>query len=449
MIKLDWKNCDFLKPYLNGIIELFETFDSVDKELFFVGGFVRDLYKSSLITSSSKGKFNKIVDLDFSTEINHDAVGKILKTKFEIKTVGKGEQHGTWGVLIPDDRSDSNLWVEITSFRKDTITNGRHSNTEHTNSIHEDASRRDFTMNALYMRQNGEVIDPLKTGIDDLSKGVIKFIGSPLERLEEDGLRLLRFFRFVATHDCKIGQEAYNSLENLPQNLLDDLDTQIHSDKVKKVISNERITIECNKLFNANNIISIVHSLRLMNKFLILETLFSANFNDTFFDRFQSAMVNVKNIFDINEDNFSSFILCIYFLHPDNLTLQTLKVNPLISKRILELLKQSAIILRIGEQLKDKKSLAIDDISVLRHMLKDDFEYLIIVYLSINDVPLTDIKKTLKLKYKVFPISARDIIDTGRTGGDISIAIKRLEKLWLEDTDLSRQSLLKILKEDA
>jgi poly(A) polymerase len=86
---------------------------------------------------------------------------------------------------------------EITTFRRDVETDGRRAVVAYTKEISEDARRRDFTMNALYARPNGAIVDPLG-GMEDLVAGHVRFIEDASARIEEDYLRILRFFRFTA-----------------------------------------------------------------------------------------------------------------------------------------------------------------------------------------------------------------------------------------------------------
>src|SRR5690606_12242514 len=87
---------------------------------------------------------------------------------------------------------------EITTFRRDVETLGRHAVVAFSDRIEEDAARRDFTMNALYSRADGQVLDPLGSGLADLAARHVRFVGNPEDRIREDYLRILRFFRFTA-----------------------------------------------------------------------------------------------------------------------------------------------------------------------------------------------------------------------------------------------------------
>ena len=108
-----------------------------------------------------------------------------------LKTAPTGIEHGTVTVIADGQP------FEVTTLRRDVETDGRHAIVHFTTDWKEDAARRDFTMNALYCDIAGEVLDPLG-GIADLKAGRVRFIGSAEDRIREDYLRILRFFRFFA-----------------------------------------------------------------------------------------------------------------------------------------------------------------------------------------------------------------------------------------------------------
>jgi poly(A) polymerase len=109
-----------------------------------------------------------------------------------LKTIPTGLAHGTVTVI-----ADS-VPHEVTTLRRDVATDGRHATVAFTDDWAGDASRRDFTINALYCDRQGQVFDPLG-GLADLIPLRVRFIGVPARRIEEDYLRILRFFRFSAT----------------------------------------------------------------------------------------------------------------------------------------------------------------------------------------------------------------------------------------------------------
>jgi poly(A) polymerase len=119
------------------------------------------------------------------------------------KPVPTGIDHGTVTVVAGD------LPHEVTTFRKDVETDGRRAVIAFADRVEEDAMRRDFTMNALYANAKGQVFDPLGTGLQDIAARRLRFIGDPHDRIAEDYLRILRFFRFHAHYgDLAAGLDA-------------------------------------------------------------------------------------------------------------------------------------------------------------------------------------------------------------------------------------------------
>ena len=134
-------------------------------------------------------------DIDLATRIAPDEVMQRLE-KARIKAVPTGIDHGTVTAV-----SDGHPF-EITTLRRDVSTDGRRATVAFTDDWKEDAARRDFTINALSADAlTGELFDYFG-GLDDLTKRHIRFIGDPLQRIAEDHLRILRFFRFHARFDA-------------------------------------------------------------------------------------------------------------------------------------------------------------------------------------------------------------------------------------------------------
>ncbi len=146
----------------------------------YVGGAVRDELLKLPVS-----------DVDLATRLLPDEVVKRLQAA-GIKAVPTGIQHGTVTAV-----SDGHPY-EITTLRRDVETFGRHATVAFTDDWKEDAARRDFTINALMADPvTGEVFDYF-SGLDDLEARHVRFIGDPFERIAEDHLRILRFFRFHA-----------------------------------------------------------------------------------------------------------------------------------------------------------------------------------------------------------------------------------------------------------
>ncbi len=130
-------------------------------------------------------------DIDLSTDARPETVIRIAEAA-GFKAVPTGIDHGTITVIA------DGLPHEVTTFRKDVETDGRRAVIAFADAVEDDAMRRDFTMNALYADASGRVTDPLGQGVADLQARRLRFIGDPHDRIREDYLRILRFFRFHA-----------------------------------------------------------------------------------------------------------------------------------------------------------------------------------------------------------------------------------------------------------
>ncbi len=171
------------KTEIKKIFKAIEEFSN-NSEIRYVGGCVRKAINNELID-----------DIDLAVNLNPDDVCKILK-KNNIKFYKTGIDHGTITVLIRNKK------FEITSLRKDILTDGRHAKVKFSNDWHEDASRRDFTINSIYADIDGNLFDPFD-GKKDLENGEIKFIGEAEKRIKEDYLRILRYIRFFLNYSKK------------------------------------------------------------------------------------------------------------------------------------------------------------------------------------------------------------------------------------------------------
>ena len=153
------------------------------QEIRFVGGCVRD----ALLARSAD---NAESDIDIATPDPPQQVMALLD-RAAIKNIPTGLAHGTVTAVVEGRH------FEITTLRIDVKTHGRHADVAFTDDWQEDAARRDFTMNALTCTPEGELYDPWN-GVKDLNAGRVRFVGDAAQRIEEDHLRLLRFFRFHA-----------------------------------------------------------------------------------------------------------------------------------------------------------------------------------------------------------------------------------------------------------
>lgn len=156
----------------------------------FVGGCVRNLVMGKPIS-----------DLDLSTQLTPDETEAALEAA-GIRSVPTGKDYGTITAVV------DGAPYEITSLREDVETDGRRAVVTYTTDWAKDAQRRDFYLNALYADIEGNVYDPTGEGLADAQAGRVSFIGEAEQRIREDYLRILRFFRFSAGYAREIDRDS-------------------------------------------------------------------------------------------------------------------------------------------------------------------------------------------------------------------------------------------------
>lgn len=206
----------------------------------FVGGCVRDAILG-----------RDIADVDIATAEPPTRVVRLLKDA-GIQVIPFGLDHGSVLAVQP------NMTYHITTLRADLETYGRHARVDFIDDWQEDAIRRDFTMNALYADLDGTFYDPAG-GVEDIMAGRVRFIGDPLERIHEDYLRVLRFFRFQAYYGLEPPTEEHLAACQQAASHL-------------RQLSGERVWYELKRLLLSDN---PVPALKSMEKYGILSVLFS------------------------------------------------------------------------------------------------------------------------------------------------------------------------------
>ena len=192
-------------------------------QAWFVGGCVRNALLGA-----------PVADLDLATDAHPEEVTKLAKAS-GLAVIPTGIAHGTVTVIA------QNTPFEITTFRRDVATDGRRATVAFADNMTDDARRRDFTMNALYAGPDGAVVDPLG-GLPDLYARHIRFIEDADQRIKEDYLRILRYFRFHAWYgDVDAGPDP-DALAACAENI-----------EGLQTLSSERITSELLKLLAAPN----------------------------------------------------------------------------------------------------------------------------------------------------------------------------------------------------
>ena len=181
-------------------LELVERLEENGYKTYLVGGSVRD----QLLGLEPK-------DYDLATRARPDEIEKVFYDKTKILV---GKAFGTINIVNQGQN------IEVTSFRSDgNYSDGRKPDrVEFSDSIIEDLRRRDFTINAMAYRKEDGLVDPFK-GREDLERKIIRSVGKPDERLEEDYLRILRAIRFATSLDFDIEEETAHAMKKYGKNL--------------------------------------------------------------------------------------------------------------------------------------------------------------------------------------------------------------------------------------
>lgn len=148
----------------------------------------------------------EVHDVDCATTLTPDLVIDAC-AKAGIRTVPTGIDHGTVTALL-EEGQDKPLTVEVTTLRRDVATDGRRATIAFASEWRDDAARRDFTINALYAHPETLEISDYFGGLQDLEARALRFIGDPRERIAEDHLRILRYYRFQARFGAELDADA-------------------------------------------------------------------------------------------------------------------------------------------------------------------------------------------------------------------------------------------------
>lgn len=187
-------------------------------------------------------------DWDLTTRARPRQVRRLFR-----RTVPLGIEHGTVGVL-----GDDGVLYEVTTFRRDVETFGRHAVVEFADTVEEDLARRDFTCNAVAWHPlTGELRDPYG-GVEDMRQGVLRTVGRPEERFAEDYLRVLRALRFAGQLRFRIEAETWRALVAATPNL-----TRLSAERIReelwKVLTNSRAASAALSLYAASGALAVLY----------------------------------------------------------------------------------------------------------------------------------------------------------------------------------------------
>ncbi len=390
-------------------LKLFRAVEEHGGALRFVGGAGRDALRGI-----------KSLDLDLATDLSPEELVEACD-EHNLKTVPIGIKFGTVGVVI------DNQVLEVTSLRKDVKTDGRHAEVEFTTDWEIDAGRRDLTINAVYADEKGNVFD-YYNGIDDLEKGVVRFIGSPAQRIKEDYLRILRFFRFYSLFaKTPVDKKALQAC-NENKDGLKNLSMERIRDEFFKILLTPRAG-QTIKIMAENDILGYVLPTPKDENIAQLE-------------------------FFINEVNTG-------ILPPDPVRRMFILYTP--QENLAE---NMATRLKFSKKQKQdfidwaRISVSLDDFIIPQELKKmiylhgKDFaknKLLIEQALQNRIIPSTaDIIKNIdETEVPVFPLRGKDIIETGIADNrQIGTVLDNLEQIWVDNNfELSKEQLLSRLPE--
>jgi len=233
--------------------EVLKIFAIFGENIRLVGGSVRDLILEK-----------EINDYDFACKFLPDEIERILNIN-NIKSVPTGLKYGTITAVL------NNKNFQITTLRKDENQQGRACDVNFVEDFFEDAKRRDFTINALYLDYQGNIHDYFD-GLNDLRNRKVRFILEPKIRIQEDYLRILRFFRFSCDYASDIDNEG--------------LEACLHFKNFLANLSKERVRNEFLKLILSQNSSQLINILTIINQHKIDEILWHSGLDIEAFKQF-------------------------------------------------------------------------------------------------------------------------------------------------------------------
>ncbi len=353
-----------------------------------VGGAVRD----SLLSKSN-------YDIDIAVTVPPERVIDVL-TKAKIQVVPTGIKYGTVTALLHDEK------FEITTLRQDLKCDGRYAEVKFTDDFMEDAARRDFTINALsYCPFEHKIFDYFG-GIEDLYNSKVVFIGEARRRIQEDYLRILRFFRFSCYYAKDLDPEGLSVCIELKEKL--------------KILSKERIKMEMDKLIISDKSPEI---LKQMFDHGILQIVFP--------------------VVEFELDRFTHTTdLCVryslLFYHIKDLALSTL-INLKFSRQ------ESYTIISLINFAKEEPS----DFTLKKMWIENDnYKQYLLFLLALGKISNATAEGFYSLSDKpVFPLSGHDLNKLDIHGKDVGTLLTRLKDYWIKNDFIpNRVQLLELLK---
>lgn len=354
-----------------------------------IGGYVRD----RLLSIDSN-------DIDIASPLPPKEVMALLKNN-RINAIPTGIEFGTVTAVI------DKMPFEITSLRKDIKCDGRKAVVvEFTEDFALDAARRDFTINALSYCPFQHIIYDYTGGLPDLESRKVRFIGDSWQRIKEDYLRILRFFRFSSNYADSLDQEGYNACKD-------------NKDGVEN-LSRERINSEMDKILLSRQAFKMLSIIKELNIRV---------FKDLDIDA--ATLLNV-------ESKDLAVIYAALFANNDSRTLK----DDLHDLRFTK--KMNSIIIQL-QSLKNSDDILYD---LAEHWLNlEKIDPYIAFALTIGKITKSEALELLNkfaMQPPVLPVKSSDLLKLKITGPQLGIGLKKLRKLWIKSNfTLTKEELLK------
>ena len=392
------------------IKEIFQILN-IDKKTnaMLVGGCVRNFLNNE-----------RIGDIDIATTFTpEEVVKKFSSTGF--KVIKTGIDHGT----ITVSKNGKNF--EITTLREDVNTDGRHAEVSFTKDWKKDSERRDFTVNAIYLDQNGKIFDP-QNGVQNLKEKKIKFIGDPQKRIEEDYLRILRFLRFsIQFKDLDTDDQTFKIIQKNLNGIIK--------------ISKERIFTELIKILSLENIKDIFSKREFYEIFKVIfpELKYSDKIKGMNSEIYKKFIQSEKNLLLAlllvdNSDNH------IYFSHKYKISTHLKEYLVFFHQYFYEAKKNKNF---FEKDL--KKNIFYHGKSKIVSLAKFYF----ISHPKKNYANLVNILKKIELiNIPEFPITGKYLLEQGlKSGREMGEILKKIEQKWIEnDFNLGDEELKNLIK---
>lgn len=384
-------------PWLEAAQPFFACLDGAEGRTRMVGGIVRDT-----LLGFEGGR----PDIDMASELLPDQVAERGRAA-GMNVHPTGVDHGTI-TLAHNGRT-----AEVTTLRRDVETFGRKARVVFGTDWTEDASRRDFTMNALYCGPEGELFDPLG-GLEDCLSGRVRFIGNPDVRIAEDRLRVYRYFRFVVSH----GNQGFdeNALAAC-QRSADDLGA----------LSAERVGHEMMRLMSHRRCALTLEKMASMG--MLSGELFSVP---------ALAALEAMEVFAVPVDAEMRLALMGVLGAPTSSLRDKWRLS-------------NATTARIGRLAGAAELARQDKLGELAYRYPDDREAGLAIVAALDRKPenwLAERSETVRaIAPGKFPLSGSDLVSAGyRSGPALGAELQRLEKLWIESGfSLDRTALLALV----